>query len=263
MNLRQVFLAAFVICCLLFEAFALAAFYQTFDLEQDGKTPLLSGNLYTWKNLGFTYYVCNQSSETLNITVRTTETASQRRDKYGENQTIFEVFENVNKALDNDTILRIEYQHSDIDPNTSSIHFFLWARNRTHQFRISYVIGYIEQYILKSGIYFIFKSINMNSSTIYVRPWKTVTNLNLTRDPLQMIKVGVRLIDYSWEEPTPLSMSVAVDLTKSYIVTYYDKALPSMLHDYQIRLIQSSVIICAMFLPALQLAILLQKRLQS
>ncbi len=39
MNLRQVFLATFVLSCLVFGA--LASLYQTADLEQDSKTPVL------------------------------------------------------------------------------------------------------------------------------------------------------------------------------------------------------------------------------
>jgi len=182
--------------------------------------------------------------------------------KYGEAKAIFEVSEDVNKAMDNDTILRIEYKHGNINPNTSSIQFFVWAKNETHQFRIHYVIGYIEQDFLKGGIYFIFHGIDMDSRNIYVRPWETLVNLNITRNALQIIKYGVKLTDYYWEGPNTLSLSVTIDLTKSYLFTYYDRALPLALNHYKIELIQSSVIICAAFLLTLSLILLLRKRMK-
>lgn len=263
MNLRQVFFVTFGLCCLAFETLALASLYQRAYLEQDGKTRLFSGNIDTWNNQGFSYHVYSRLAETLNVTASTLETASQRHFKYGEREAIFEVAENVNKALDNDTFLSIQYQHGILNPNTSSIHFFVWAENETHQFRINYVIGYTEQDYMIDKICVIFHSISMNSSTIYIRPWMTIVNLNLTRSALKMIKFGVRLVDYRWEEPNPLSIKVTVDLKKSYLLTYYDETILSTLYDYRIKLIQSGVFVCVTLLLMVLLGILFRKRLLS
>jgi hypothetical protein len=255
------FLASFALCSLLFEVIALTSLNQISN-PKDSKSPFLSGNLSS-KNQGFIYHEYSRSSETLNITVNTPESASQRQHRYGESKAIFEVSEEVNKALDNDTTLRIEYQRSNIEPRTSAIQFFVSARNQTQQFRINYVIGYVEPDFLRDGSYFIFQGIGMDLSTISVRPWETVASLNLNRNALLMTTVGVKLIDYFWEEPKLLSMSVTIDLTESYITTYYDTALPLAVATYQVELVLPSVIVCAISPVSLTIVLVSQRKFKA